>query len=333
MTTLDHEKRKTGIGGSDWKDVLSIPPYGCRRKLFLEKTDSKLDYKPDYRPVMERGHKLEQLVADEYEKRTGSIVEMIDPAGVPRQDLPEWWIGNPDRYIFGDDKTREVSLTGILECKTKGQWAFLKVKKEGIPDYEILQNVHYQALAGVNWSDEMILWPDGWEFYTTRINRPDSIVEMMTKEGDEFWSQVVDGNCPDRLDPTKVKVCLSCPFRVSCQGAAMLAVIPKKDRDVELEQSTDSELIELVSRRQELKALESELKGELDSVNGLIKGRIGDPKKIQVPGFRVYYTQSSPSISIDQAQLKKSEPDLSKRLLEDYKKIRAGAKRLTVYPV
>ena len=42
-----HEARRRGIGGSDWVDVLGIPPYGCARELWYEKTGTEPDYDPE----------------------------------------------------------------------------------------------------------------------------------------------------------------------------------------------------------------------------------------------------------------------------------------------
>src|SRR5262245_38151315 len=60
MTTASREKfleqRKLGIGGSDVAHLFNEPPYGCSRRLWLEKRGIPPDYPESPTDIMERGN-------------------------------------------------------------------------------------------------------------------------------------------------------------------------------------------------------------------------------------------------------------------------------------
>ena len=58
-------RRRKGIGGSDWQDVLGLDPWGCARRLWYDKRSTPHDFPRRYTGAMKRGHKLEALVAEE----------------------------------------------------------------------------------------------------------------------------------------------------------------------------------------------------------------------------------------------------------------------------
>ena len=62
------------IGGSDLGHIVNAPPYGCARKLWYQKRGVQPDYEIEFRGHLIRGTKLEPLIVEEYQARTGRKV-------------------------------------------------------------------------------------------------------------------------------------------------------------------------------------------------------------------------------------------------------------------
>src|ERR1700722_3426949 len=71
------EDRRKGIGGSDVHHLFpEESKYGCTLQLWYDKTGTPEDYRrtPDELRIMNRGHILEDVVADIYMEETGRKV-------------------------------------------------------------------------------------------------------------------------------------------------------------------------------------------------------------------------------------------------------------------
>ena len=92
---IDLEKRKKGIGGSEIGAVCGKSKWATPYDVWSRKIGLVEDV--PYAKVMERGHKLEPIVADMYAEETGRDVA---PAPFFKHPVHTFLLGNPDRFIF-----------------------------------------------------------------------------------------------------------------------------------------------------------------------------------------------------------------------------------------
>ena len=174
-------EKTTGIGGSDIGDVLNLEPWGCRRRLYYEKTGFTPDYYDAENPLLERGLALEAVALEMYERKTGRPIGLsvpglpvLSPTRLYRSAEDSRLLVHLDAVVYreprkkGRPKKRKGAETfaGVLELKTVGAPMFFKIKRDGIPDAYIMQIQHAMAVTGLSWGSFGILWPDGWRMIT-----------------------------------------------------------------------------------------------------------------------------------------------------------------------
>jgi len=299
-----HDARAKGIGGSDWQHVLSIGPYGCPRMLWYQKIGQEPDVQRPVTGAMTRGHKLEQLVAEEYAEVTGNRVRNKTIfADIPR---PEWWIGNIDRAIVGG----EIG-PGVLECKTVNPWRFRALQNNGPGEEWMFQIQHYLGLTGWNWGAFAILEPLNWQFLIVEVGAEKDLLDAMVADGNLFWD-CVEGRRPDPPQlPATDHRCHRCEYRITCQGADLFAAVPDAAPGA-IEDRHDEVLANLVRQRNEVRAVVDEATGFLETINTTIKDHLGGPCKVRCGGSRVYLITSSQT-RIDTRALKAEQPEVAEK--------------------
>lgn len=180
--------RTKGIGGSDVGAICGVSPFSSARQIYLSKTGQYLESLTPSAASRERmhfGNMLEPVVADEYAKRTGSILVTVK-ATLQHKDYP-WAIANIDRLIVDVDG----KPLGVLECKTTGEY-----NNAAWENGELLLSYLYQ----LNW----YLWILGLErgvlaclvggnkFYYYEVFRNDELLQnTIIPAAMNFWFQNV----------------------------------------------------------------------------------------------------------------------------------------------
>lgn len=294
--------RSKGIGGSEWGHVLDIPPYGCRRRLWYQKTGVPEDFSPETTLVMERGTELEDIVARRWQRereKAGRRVRLVKPKIVPLRS-PDWWIGHVDRLIHGDERG-----VGVLEIKTANQFVFRKIKTEGPPPGYAAQVLHYMHLHKCNWGVLVVLWPDGWEMIEFQFEFDAELHQKMLESGHEFMRHCSSGVEPER-HPGDYPGCRSCPWRLTCQDVN----IAPAPQDTECEVLDDRNFEVLLAQSSELSNLVKEAENSLQEVNAKIRESLGDRQAVQCGRFRVYYKPQT-RVQIDTTRLRKEKPEVA----------------------
>lgn len=298
-------ERRRGIGGSEIHHVFSEPPYGCARRLWLEKRGVQPDYPQNETAVMQRGTRLEELVADLYAEHTGRLVEkrsMIFSATHP------WALVNIDREIRAEDRDGP----GVLEVKTHNYHAFRRVQHEGLAPAHILQVQHALFVTGYSWGAYAILHPDSWQLLRFDVERDETLVGTIAEAGERFWRMVQHGPMPEPL-PEIDRRCKTCPWRRSCRGEALLAAahIPPEDSKRKLD--TDSAFDELLGDYREAERMADEAEATVEAIKDEIRRRLGEREGVQCENGRVYYRPQI-SMRVDTKALESNYPDLAKQL-------------------
>lgn len=179
------EARRQGIGGSDIAVLLGISKWRTPFSLWQEKTSTA--YVEDG-PTSEEAHfglVLEEVVAREFEERTGKKVRRC---GMLRRDDAPWAIASVDRLVVGEDAG--------LECKTTAGWRSEDWLEDRLPDAYFLQCQWYMYVTGFKrWYIACLI--GGNHFVWKEVKRSDEDVEAMAEAAAKFWQEnVVEKKLP-----------------------------------------------------------------------------------------------------------------------------------------
>jgi predicted phage-related endonuclease len=333
------ESRRKGIGGSDWRHILSIEPYGCARRCWYDKTGVEADYPEVETGAMRRGKKMERLVVEEFvevyqvpvwypDDSINASEDFFQHFGrateIEGEQIPEWWIGTPDAAVveFGTDPV-------VLEVKTKGPFPFAVVKKDGPPAEEQAQAQHYLGATGWRQASIAYFEPVNWSLLPVPVGRDPIALKMMLDAGGEFWRRnVSEGVAPGRLDP-RSRACKGCPWFHTCQGEVAWDGI---ETDGEYTENTDPAVAAMVAERVAIAEVQKDLDAALDTVNQTIIESIGAGKKvITIDGHKVRISDGSYTVR-DDRKAAADHPRLWATYIQRYKVKRSGRPSVYVYP-
>lgn len=292
-------ERRQGIGGSDAASLFDLPPYGCRRKLWYDKRGEPQDFPFHGNAHTERGHRLEPVAADLFAEATGRRLTVSTCEHRPPM------LVNVDRLIRREPDGKGL---GVLEIKCPSRFEFARVKREGLPEAYILQLQHAFAVTGYRWGAFAVLCADPWEFIHFEVKRDDAICRRLEDECNRFWRLVENGPAPDRLAPESPQ-CKSCPWRTTCQGAALHASV--EEHEVGEPLPADDSIRDLVQEKLEAEQLAKDAEELHDQAKERLRQALGDRAAVEVPGLARVYCRPQDRTSIDTAALRKDMPDVA----------------------
>lgn len=190
-------ERKSYIGGSDIGCILGLSPYKSALDVFLEKTTDAID--ESLSEAAYWGIACEDLVAQEYAKRTGLKVEK--PAGLFRHPEHKFLAANIDRWVVGGDQTF------VLECKTAGFHKGREWGEEGtnqIPQLYLCQVAYYAAICDVPKVDiAVLIGGQSFRMYTYLRDREFEV--KLIRAACAFWNNyVLKGVAPSAINSADI---------------------------------------------------------------------------------------------------------------------------------
>lgn len=278
ITEAQIEERKSCIGGSDLANVMSLEPYGCAKRLWLQKRDVKPDYPLITTEAMERGTRLEDVAAGMYTENTGRTLRMSNLTH-RLGDYP-WAAVHIDRHIVAENG----GGPGVLELKTASTYAFKKMLAEGLPLGYIAQLQWGMHVKGWGWGSFGILSLSPFELVPFDVDYDEDLAQGLFDQAQTFWRMVENGPEPERLEP-KDRRCQQCPWRRQCQGEALLEQIKGEEGVCE----TDESLAPAVGSLIEAEGILSEAKEWADKCKEALKSQIGERSMVEAGGYRLHY--------------------------------------------
>ena len=193
LTTLEDadeelEYRKKGIGGSDVAAIMGISPFATIRDLFYNKTGVQPVIQEEEESnwvAKEVGHRLEDLVAEIFSKKTG--LEVFPVRVMFRHPLYPFMLADVDFFVRMPDGT-----FAILECKTCNYNAKDKWADEGIPAHYVLQVRHYLSVMNMQKAFIACLYGNNENEFVYRTIERDLIEEEdIIDQETYFWQEHV----------------------------------------------------------------------------------------------------------------------------------------------
>lgn len=274
--------RRRGIGGSDAAAVLGINPWKSPLDVWLEKTGEYSDKPDGESEPMYWGRILEDIVAREFEARTGHKVRRR--TGIIRSKQHEFMLANVDRMLVGGKAG--------LECKTSSgrnedEW-------DGqVPPRYYAQVQHYMAVTGCKeWHLAVLLGGQKFAHYHIPYDAA-FVAELIDKER-QFW-QLVETRTPPMLDGTEATTrALKARYPLAQQG-----------KQIDL----PHEAFELILRYDEAAAREAQAGLEKDEAANRLRDMLGDAEVGQIHGRKVTWKNVTSS-RLDTSALKAAHPDM-----------------------
>lgn len=196
-------ERNRGIGGSDIATILGLNKWKSPLQLFLEKTGKVVAEDLSDKEVIYWGNVLEDVVAKEFERRTGKKVRKRHVMFC--DDKYPYMRANVDREVVGEN--------AVLECKTTDKRNADQWVDDQVPTNYILQCQWYMMIRGYEKAYIACLI-GGNQFVFKEIERDEELIEIIKGKAVEFWETNVLGDVEpdaDYMDKAAYKQLTLCP--------------------------------------------------------------------------------------------------------------------------
>ncbi len=273
--------RKGGIGGSDIGAIIGVNKWSSAFNVYIDKTTDHNNDLSDNEAVY-WGTALEEIVAKEFEVRTGKKVRRLN-AILQSTETP-FAYANVDRMICGE--------SAGLECKTTNAFNSAEWKDDEVPASYILQCQWYMYVTGCDkWYIACLI--GGQRFAYKVIEREDEIIKSLIDVAYNFWENNVFKKIPPDVDGT-----LACTEYIK-------EAFPE---DIGSEIPMTDDIVKFAKRLTEVKTLVKQLKDEQTVLENRIKVYLGENTSAVSERYTVNWKNQNGKPALD-----------TDRLVKDYK--------------
>ncbi|NLK93899.1 MAG: hypothetical protein GX275_01730 [Clostridiales bacterium] len=283
------QERQCGIGGSDVGAILGVNRYKTPFEVYLEKTEPITAISEQSESAY-WGDQFEEVVAKEFEKRTGKRVRR-DRKHYKNKEYP-FMVANIDRRVVGEN--------AILECKTTNQFLANQWQDDEIPASYLLQVQHYLFVTGAEVGYIAVLI-GGQKFLWKEVARDEELIEMIIEAEKEFWKMVQDKTPPALDGSSAAEKYLSEKYSNAEVGKTEQLGFEYKDK-----------INNYFELKEQLKHLEIKVK----EIENQIKGELKEAEFGFAPGYSVSWKNVT-SNRVDSKKLKTEYPEIYKAVLKE----------------
>jgi putative phage-type endonuclease len=295
------QQRQLGIGGSDAPVIHGVSPWKTPYELWLEKTTPVVDDPSN--PDQLRGKHLEPIADTVYREKTGrSTIEVFTPFA--HGEYP-YMRGNVDRLTCGENDHGD----GVLEIKCPRSQTFSKIRREGLPDYILVQLQHYLAVTGLSWGSVAIFCADAWDMIHFDVEADASLRDILIEKEAEFWHHVETRTPP----PVDTKPAVDLPP----VGGELVRIETDEWRKAVEDLRLAKEIAD------EAAALEAAAKEQIQKLMDAAEADVAEG-----PGLRVYWKTSAGRKTFDRKALAKAHPEID---LSAFEKVGAPLRAFRPY--
>lgn len=292
------KERQCGIGGSDIGAILGVNKYKTPFEVYIEKTEPIEEVSEQFESAY-WGDQLEEIVAKEFEKRTGKKVRR-DRKHYKHKDYP-FMVANIDRRVVGEN--------AILECKTANQYLANEWKEDEIPASYLLQVQHYLFVTGAEVGYIAVLI-GGQKFVWKEVLRDEELIQMIIEAEKNFWRLVQDKTPPALDGSSAAEKYLKERYKEA-----------EEDKSIELGFEYKDKIKTYLDMKVQLKNFETQVK-ELENQ---IKFEIGNAEYAHAPGYSLSWKNVS-SAKVDSKKLKSEYPEIYDKVIKESKSRRFSIK-------
>lgn len=283
------KERQCGIGGSDVGAILGVNKYKTPFEVYLEKTEPITEVGEQSESAY-WGDQFEEVVAKEFEKRTGKKVRR-DRKHYKHKEY-SFMVANIDRKVVGEN--------AILECKTANQYLANEWQDDEVPASYLLQVQHYLFVTGAEVGYIAVLI-GGQKFVWKEVQRDEELIEVIIEAEKEFWKMVQDKTPPALDGSSAAEKYLKERYKEA-----------EEDKSIELGFEYKDKIKAYLDMKVQLKNFETQVK-ELENQ---IKFEIGNAEYAHAPGYSLSWKNIS-SNRIDTKKLKSDYPEVYEKVVKE----------------
>ena len=283
------KERQKGIGGSDVGAILGVNKYKTPFEVYLDKTEPITEIGEQSESAY-WGDQFEEVVAKEFEKRTGKKVRR-DRKHYQHKDYP-FMVANIDRRVVGEN--------AILECKTANQYLANEWQDDEIPASYLLQVQHYLSVTGAEVGYIAVLI-GGQKFIWKEVQRDEELIQMIIKAEKSFWKKVEDKTPPSLDGSSAAEKYLKEKYKEVEEG-----------KSIELGFEYKEKIKNYLDMKEQLKNFESQVKEQENQ----IKFEIGEAEYAYAPGYSLSWKKVS-SNRVDTKKLKAEYPEIYTKVVKE----------------
>lgn len=292
------KERQCGIGGSDVGAILGVNKYKTPFEVYLEKTEPITEVGEQSESAY-WGDQFEEVVAKEFEKRTGKKVRR-DRKHYKHKEY-SFMVANIDRKVVGEN--------AILECKTANQYLANEWQDDEVPASYLLQVQHYLFVTGAEVGYIAVLI-GGQKFVWKEVQRDEELIEVIIEAEKEFWKMVQDKTPPALDGSSAAEKYLKERYKEA-----------EEDKSIELGFEYKDKIKTYLDMKVQLKNFETQVK-ELENQ---IKFEIGNAEYAHAPGYSLSWKNVS-SAKVDMKKLKSEYPEIYDKVIKESKSRRFSIK-------
>lgn len=292
------KERQCGIGGSDVGAILGVNKYKTPFEVYLEKTEPVTEVREQSESAY-WGDQFEEVVAKEFEKRTGKKVRR-DRKHYKHKEY-SFMVANIDRKVVGEN--------AILECKTANQYLANEWQDDEVPASYLLQVQHYLFVTGAEVGYIAVLI-GGQKFVWKEVQRDEELIEVIIEAEKEFWKMVQDKTPPALDGSSAAEKYLKERYKEA-----------EEDKSIELGFEYKDKIKTYLDMKVQLKNFETQVK-ELENQ---IKFEIGNSEYAHAPGYSLSWKNVS-SAKVDMKKLKSEYPEIYDKVIKESKSRRFSIK-------
>lgn len=292
-------ERKKGIGGSDAASVLGLNKWTSAYTLWTHKTGKVEPEDISDKEAVYFGTILEDVVAQEFTKRTGKKVRR---QGMIRNIEYPFMLADVDRVVVGEN--------AIVECKTASAFKKEEWIDDNIPDSYYVQVQHYMMVGGYQKCYICCLL-GGNHFIMKEVLRSDAEIQTLREAEINFWNvNVMQDVMPDVDGSESTKDTLSEQYQ-SSNGLAI--ALPAAAND-------------LITRRDQLVATQDAIKQEMEGIDNQLRAMLGEYKQGEINGRKVTWAEQKGRTTIDSKALQAAYPEI----YQQFAKVGKPSRRFSV---
>lgn len=270
LTQAQIDIRKTGIGASEIGAVAGLSPYAGPLDIYLRKLGLVEDEAGE--PAL-WGQRLEPLIAEEYERRTGI---KLSQGETRRHHKEPWIIATPDR--IAEDR--------LVECKTASlrvahRWG--EPETDQVPEEYLAQAMWQMLVYGAKRVDFALLL-GGQEFRTYTVQWDAELAQLLIRKGRAFWFDHVLAAVP--------------PPKGSAYAIAEM-LRHRHPANTQPMRSATAEEMDLLRRLAAARAKAKAANEEKELLEAMVKQAIGDAEGISASFGRVTWRKNKDSRKVD----------------------------------
>jgi len=284
------EARRLGIGGSDVGAIIGVNSYRTPLDVYLDKT-GQAPLETEESAPMYWGNVLEEVVAQEFAKRTGKTIRRRNSSFVHGEF--GFLRANIDRYIVGEKS--------ILECKTAGEFTKGDWGEDGtdeIPFAYLVQIYHYMTVTNYHRAYCAVLI-GGRDYRIYDIPYRRETADKLVARCSDFWHNHVIPRVPPE------------PVNQDDLSSLFPAHVDKAVT------ATD-EIANMIGHYNELKTQAKDYDETLEKLKFEIQKFMGEAGAlVDIHGATLATWRSAKSSRLDTSTLKMAEPEIYKKYLKE----------------